>query len=150
MICLLFSVSDMNRVLGTKLGYVPINLPLMLADGRMPFAQVVMDATGSKACTTIFVLILLLVFANAPRANTIAASRTLLAFGRDGMLPYGHLFTVVKYGEPVYGVALSVILALLLGLVQFGPLAAFNSLLGGATLFSFLSYSEYLDAFSHT
>jgi amino acid transporter len=101
-----------------------------------------MDATGSKAATTIFILIVLIVFSNATRGNCISASRCLLAFARDDMLPYGKYFTVVKFGEPVWGIVLSVAVSLVIGLVQFGPAAAFNSLLGGSTIFLFVSYSE--------
>lgn len=97
-----------------------------------------MDATNSRVATTIFLLIVLIVFSNATRGNTISASRALLAFGRDGMLPYGHLFTVCILGEPVWGIVLSMVVALLVGLVQFGPAAAFNSLLGGSTIFFFM------------
>ena len=100
-----------------------------------------MDATGSKAATTIFLAIVLVVFSNATRGNTISASRALLAFGRDGMLPYGHLFTICVLGEPVWGIVLSVVVALLVGLVQFGPAAAFNSLLGGSTIALFMAYA---------
>jgi amino acid transporter len=56
------------------------------------------------------------------------------------MLPYPHLFTYVRLGEPVWGIVLSVVVALIVGLVQFGPAAAFNSLLGGSTIFLFISY----------
>lgn len=140
-VCLLFSIEDLDRVLNTPYRYVLTLDSYKSVDDRLPFAQVVMDATGSKACTTIFILIILIVFSNATRGNTISASRTLLAFGRDGMLPYGHYFTVVRLGEPVWGIVLSVIVSLLVGLVQFGPAAAFNSLLGGATIFFFISYS---------
>ncbi|WVR04219.1 hypothetical protein IAU60_001219 [Kwoniella sp. DSM 27419] len=122
-VCILFSISDVERVLGT-----------------LPFAQICMDATGSKAATSIFILIILIVFSNATRGNCISASRTLMAFARDGMLPYGDLFMVVKLGEPVWGIVISVFVALLVGLVQFGPAAAFNSLLGGSTIFFFISY----------
>ncbi|WWC87420.1 uncharacterized protein L201_002309 [Kwoniella dendrophila CBS 6074] len=126
-VCVLFSISDLDRVLGTSYG--------------LPFAQICMDATNSKAATTIFILILLIVFSNATRGNTISAGRTLMAFARDGMLPYGSIFMTVKLGEPIYGIILSVIIALLVGLVQFGPAAAFNSLTGGSTIFFFISYT---------
>ncbi|WVW79036.1 hypothetical protein I302_100999 [Kwoniella bestiolae CBS 10118] len=126
-VCVLFAISDVDRVLGTTYG--------------LPFAQICMDATNSRAATTIFILILLIVFSNATRGNTISAGRTLMAFARDGMLPYGHVFMTVKLGEPIYGIILSVIIALLVGLVQFGPAAAFNSLTGGSTIFFFISYT---------
>lgn len=114
----------------------------MVLNRSLPFAQICMDATGSKAATTVFILIVLVVFSNATRGNCISASRCLLAFGRDGMLPYGHYFTIVKLGEPVWGIVLSVVISLIVGLVQFGPAAAFNSLLGGSTIFFFVSYSR--------
>lgn len=100
-----------------------------------------MDATGSRAATTVFLLIVLIVFSNATRGNTISASRALLAFGRDGMLPYGHLFTVCVLGEPIWGIVLSVFVALLVGLVQLGPAAAFNSLTGSSTIALFMAYA---------
>ena len=109
--------------------------------GRLPFTQLVMDATGSKAVTTLFLIIILIIFSNATRGNTISASRALLAFGRDDMLPYGHLFTVCVLGEPIWGITLSMVVALLVGLVQFGPAAAFKSLTGSATVFLFLAYA---------
>ena len=109
--------------------------------GSLGFSQIIMDTTGSKAATTVFLLILLIIFSNAPRANCIGVSRILLAFGRDEMIPYADWFTVVKLGEPIWGIVLSVVVALVVGLVQFGPAAAFNSLLGGSTIFSFISYS---------
>ncbi|WWC67432.1 uncharacterized protein I206_101340 [Kwoniella pini CBS 10737] len=126
-VCILFAISDVGRVLGTGYG--------------LPFAQICMDATNSKAATTIFILILLIVFSNATRGNTISAGRTLMAFARDGMLPYGSVFMTVKLGEPIYGIIISVVIALLVGLVQFGPAAAFNSLTGGSTIFFFISYT---------
>ena len=52
-----------------------------------------MDATGSKAATTVMLFIVWLIFCNAVRGIAMTASRVLLAFGRDGMVPYGKAFT---------------------------------------------------------
>lgn len=111
-----------------------------LTDRRLPFAQVAMNATGSTAASTILVMIILVIFCNAVRGSAMSASRTLLAFGRDGMLPYSEAFTYCFLGEPLWGTILTVTVSLLAGMVQFGPAAAFNSLLGSSTIMLFLSY----------
>lgn len=101
-----------------------------------------MNATGSVVGSTILVLILLVVFTNAVRGSAMSASRTLLAFGRDNMLPYSEAFTYCVLGEPLWGTVLTIVVSLVVGLVQLGPTAAFNSLVGSSTVLLFLSYSE--------
>lgn len=103
-----------------------------------------MDATGSKAATTVMLFIVWLIFCNAVRGIAMTASRVLLAFGRDGMVPYGKAFTHLVCGEPVLGTVVTVVVALIVGLVQLGPEAAFNSLLGSAAITAFMAYGTSL------
>lgn len=126
-ISILFCIRDIDEVLGTA--YL------------LPFAQVCMDATGSVAATSIFLLIPALMFINTVRGIAMTASRVLLSLGRDNALPYSSKFTVVKFGEPIYGVTLSLFVMLLCGLVQLGPSAAFNSLTGSATIMFEITYT---------
>ena len=72
----------------------------------------------------------------------MTATRVLFAFGRDGMLPYGHVFGYTCFGEPVVGTVLTVLVSLTVGLVQLGPGAAFYSLLGSSTILTFTCYGE--------
>ncbi|KAK1925230.1 amino acid/polyamine transporter I [Papiliotrema laurentii] len=125
-LAMLFSVSDIEAVLGTAYA--------------LPFAQVVMDATGSKAATTLFVAIPAVLFMNSSRGISACASRVLLSMGRDNVLPFSKSFEIVKMGEPLVGLALSTVVAILLGLVQLGSTAAFNSLLGSATIMFQFTY----------
>lgn len=111
--------------------------------GRLPFAQIVMNATGSKAATTLFLIIPALLFMNSSRGVCACAARVLMSMGRDQILPHSHIFQIVKMGEPVIGLALSSAVALLLGLVQLGSTAAFNSLLGTSTIMFQITYGGY-------
>jgi len=101
-----------------------------------------MDATGSRAATTIFILIPSLLFVNSVRGIVITASRVLMSLGRDNVLPYPKVWGHTVRGEPVAGLAISIIVPLLCGLVQLGSASAFASLLGAATIVFELSYGE--------
>lgn len=87
---------------------------------------------------------------NSARGISLTAARVLLSLGRDKVLPYSQWFQIVKLGEPVWGLALSLVVALLAGLVQLGSTAAFNSLLGSATIFYELTYGEWRVCFPET
>jgi choline transport protein len=102
-----------------------------------------MDATGSKAATTLFVAIPAVLFMNSSRGISACASRVLLSMGRDNVLPFSKSFEIVKMGEPLVGLALSTVVAILLGLVQLGSTAAFNSLLGSATIMFQFTYGGF-------
>lgn len=110
---------------------------------RLAFTHIIHNATQSTTATTILVLVVLLMFLNTVRGIAMTAARVLLAFGRDGMLPYGHVFAYTCYGEPVVGTLLTVAVSLVAGLVQLGPAAAFHSLLGSSTILSFMCYGTY-------
>jgi amino acid transporter len=113
----------------------------MLTDEyRLPFAQLCLDSTGSAAATTIFLVIPSLLFMNSSRGICLTAARVLMSLGRDNVLPRSDLFQIVKLGEPIYGLCLSFMVALLCGLVQLGSTAAFSSLLGAATIMFQLTY----------
>lgn len=115
---------------------------IFFANDSLPFAQICMDATGSQAATTIFLLIPVLLFVNSVRGIVITAARVLLSLGRDKVMPRAEMWTHTFRGEPIYGVVLSVLVPLLCGAVQLGPSSAFNSLLGGAVIVFELSYGE--------
>jgi choline transport protein len=119
-----------------------------IADNRLPFAQICMDATGSQAATTIFLLIPILLYVNSVRGIVITAARVLLSLGRDKVMPKAEMWTHTWRGEPIYGVLLSVLVPLLCGAVQLGPSSAFNSLLGGAVIVFELSYGKSHKEFS--
>lgn len=98
------------------------------------------NATRSTAASTTLILLILVIFLNTVRGIAMTATRVLFAFGRDGMLPYGHVFGYTCFGEPVVGTVLTVLVSLTVGLVQLGPGAAFYSLLGSSTILTFTCY----------
>lgn len=68
------------------------------------------------------------------------AGRILLAFGRDGMIPFPQYWLYIRSGEPVFGILFTICVHLILGLVQLAPAAAFISLLGSSVIFTFTAY----------
>jgi len=115
----------------------------------LPFAQICLNATGSKAATTVFVLIPCLLLVNSVRGIVITASRVLMSLGRDNVLLYPELWTKTVHGEPALGLAVTIVVPLLCGLVQLGSASAFASLLGAATIAFELSYGENLLRYRH-
>lgn len=111
---------------------------------RLPFAQVVLDATGSKAATVIFLLIPAILFMNSSRGICACAARVMLSVSRDNVLPRSKSLQMMWRGEPIIGLVLSTAVALLLGLVQLGSTAAFSSLLGSSVILFQITYGEPL------
>ncbi|WWC62351.1 uncharacterized protein I303_104947 [Kwoniella dejecticola CBS 10117] len=127
LLAMLFCITDITSVVSTP--YI------------LPFAQICMDTTGSRGATTIFLLIPSILFINSVRGITLTASRVLMALGRDNVLPYPKVWSITIRGEPVYGLAISVVVPLVCGLVQLGSTSTFNSLTGAATIVFEISYA---------
>ncbi|OCF40042.1 hypothetical protein I317_06180 [Kwoniella heveanensis CBS 569] len=126
LVSMLFCVVDLERVLSTPYG--------------LPFAQIALDATSSKAATVIFILIPTMLLLNTCRGISMGASRVLLSLARDNVLPYPKVWCYTYRGEPIVGLAVSLLVPLSCGLVQLGSTAAFNSLLGAAVIVFQVSY----------
>jgi amino acid transporter len=60
---------------------------------------------------------------------TVAASRCTWAFARDEAIPGAKIFSIVndKLGVPVYALALTTVVQMLLGLINLGSSSAFNA-----------------------
>ncbi|WVW83085.1 hypothetical protein I302_105103 [Kwoniella bestiolae CBS 10118] len=127
LLAMLFCITDVDHVMSTP--YI------------LPFAQICMDTTKSRAAATIFLLIPSILFMNSVRGITLTGSRVLMALGRDKVLPYPDIWTITFRGEPVYGLALCVFVPLVCGLIQLGSTATFNSLTGAATIVFEISYA---------
>ncbi|WWC88938.1 uncharacterized protein L201_003853 [Kwoniella dendrophila CBS 6074] len=72
---------------------------------------------------------------------TLTGARVLMALGRDNVLPRPQIWSITFRGEPIYGLALCVIVPLICGLIQLGSTSTFNSLLGAATIVFEISYA---------
>jgi choline transport protein len=150
LLSLLFCLSDIEAGLETAYGLVGREFDLRaqmltgLRCGRLPFAQICMDATGSKAATTVFLIIPTLLLCYGSRGCQLTASRIMLSLGRDSGLPWSRSFTKIRSGEPYIGLIVSSVVPLLAGLVQIGATSAFNSLLGTAVILLQASYGKSL------
>ncbi|WWC93171.1 hypothetical protein V866_000004 [Kwoniella sp. B9012] len=127
LLAMLFCITDVDHVMSTL--YV------------LPFAQLCLDTTKSKAAATVFLLIPSILFMNSVRGITLTGSRVLMALGRDKVLPYTDLWCITFRGEPVYGLGLCVVVPLICGLIQLGSTSTFNSLTGAATIVFEISYA---------
>jgi choline transport protein len=103
-----------------------------------------MNTTGSRAGTTLLLLVPLLLLVNSVRGIVITGARVLLSLGRDRVLPHAQVWTRTWRGEPIFGVIVCVLVPLVCGAVQLGPSSAFNSLLGGAVIVFEISYGGYI------
>lgn len=87
------------------------------------FARVMGSTSGGMALT----LLVLIICVFCSISITVAASRCTWAFARDNALPFSGIWATVdkKYGVPVWALALTTIVQMLLGLVNLGSSSAF-------------------------
>lgn len=110
-----------------------------------PFMEAFLQALRSLPWATAYtsILLVLLIFANV--AVLAATSRTTYAFARDNGLPFsnylGHLHERSKL--PIWALAFSVTITMLLGLINIGSSTAFNAVI---SLVVAAYYSSYFNA----
>jgi amino acid transporter len=81
-ICLLFTIGDMEKVSNT-----PTALPII---------EVYYEATGSKAATNLFVVMIAIIILIAFFNVFASVSRLVWAFSRDNGLPFSSFFSKVS------------------------------------------------------
>ncbi|KAL8663236.1 MAG: hypothetical protein Q9168_008126 [Polycauliona sp. 1 TL-2023] len=105
-----------------------------------PYIQVFYNTTGSRAGTTVMVVLIALPTLCNTVNNVASASRQLYAFARDGGLPYSSTLSYVKpgYAIPLNSILICFLTTCLLSLINIGSTVAFNAIvsLGAAALFS--------------
>jgi choline transport protein len=77
-----FCITDLEAALSSSTGY--------------PFIEVFYASTGSKAGTTVMVLILVLLIICCDISMVATASRQAFAFARDDGLPFSHVWSRVR------------------------------------------------------
>ena len=82
-ICLLFTLGDVNRVTNTPTG--------------VPLIEVYYQATNSKGATTFLVLMPTLIVYLAVFNVFASASRLIWVFAKDKGLPFSNFFSTVSY-----------------------------------------------------
>ncbi|ETI28184.1 hypothetical protein G647_00633 [Cladophialophora carrionii CBS 160.54] len=115
LIAILFCIGNIDNALSTPTGFPFIEI----------FKQAVQTNGGATAMTA--VVLSLMIFATI--AVLAAASRMTWAFARDNGLPGSRFISQVEPRTklPLYSVALSVLITMLLGLINIGSSAAFNA-----------------------
>ncbi|KAF2426488.1 amino acid transporter [Tothia fuscella] len=124
-----YKLVDLDAALSSSTGY--------------PFIEVFHGATGSKAGTTVMVLIIVLLLITTNISMLATASRQIFAFARDDGLPFSHVWQkVVKIGVeiPLNGIFVSMAIPVILALINIGSTAAFNSIVGLLIAAEFTSY----------
>lgn len=115
-----------------------------LADAPLgfPFMQIYLDATKSRAGTTVMSIMVILIAIAATIAGVISTSRTLWAFARDQATPFHETLSRVhpQLQIPLRAVAVVVVLQFLLGFIYLGNDTAFNAILSMAIIGLYLSY----------
>lgn len=112
-----------------------VQMLLNVASGQ-PIGQLFKTVTGSAAGGFGLLFLILGIWLFAGIGALTAASRCTYAFARDGAIPGSRWLgtTNQKLGIPLWGLVLSTLVDVLLGLIYFGSTAAFTSFTGVATI----------------
>ncbi|EXJ61484.1 uncharacterized protein A1O5_11800 [Cladophialophora psammophila CBS 110553] len=115
LIAILFCIGNIDNALSSATGF--------------PFIEIFKQAVNSNGGATALTSIVLSLMIFATIAVLAAASRMTWAFARDNGLPGSRFISQVEPRTklPLYSVALSVLITLLLGLINIGSSAAFNA-----------------------
>ncbi|KAI9843919.1 MAG: hypothetical protein M1838_002415 [Thelocarpon superellum] len=128
LLVLLYSIGDVNSVLGTPTGY--------------PVIQIFYNTTGSLAATNAMTALVISGVCFAILGQLAAASRVTWAFSRDGGIPFSKYFAHVdpKRAVPHRAVTLIVCLSFLWGLINLGSTTAFSAVISFTTSVLNISY----------
>lgn len=90
MICIMFTVGDVDRALASPTGY--------------PIIEVLFMATKSHAATTVMMCFIVFMGIVAIFSTLASVSRLVWAFARDRGLPFSDFFAYVSKHQPVRGI----------------------------------------------
>jgi choline transport protein len=128
MLLCLFSISDVEAVLGTPTGY--------------PYIEIMNQATRSRAGATAIIALTLTITLAATFGTLASVSRLTWAFARDDGLPFSSYFKHVdpRYKVPGRAVGLVSMVIVLLSLINIGSSVALNAILSLSTIALYTSY----------
>ncbi|KAF2840590.1 amino acid permease [Patellaria atrata CBS 101060] len=127
-ICLLFTVGDLDRVLASPTGY--------------PIIEVYYQATKSKAGTNVMMVMIMIVVFVSCFSIFASVSRLIWAFARDRGMPFSDFFSQVHptLKIPVNALGFLSAMCCLLALINIGSTVAFYAILSLSTLGLYMSY----------
>ena len=123
--------------------YAMDNVATILATPtKMPFTELVYQATGSRAAAVIFSLISAICFINGTNGCVTSGSRLLWAMARDNGSPFSNYLSKIdpKLHVPVRAILMAALFNVLFGLLYLGPTVAFNAYIASCTIFLNASY----------
>ncbi|KAI9756785.1 MAG: DNA replication protein psf2 [Chaenotheca gracillima] len=128
LIAVLFCINDADAVLNSATGY--------------PFIEIFRESAGSNAGATAMVAVVLALDIFASFGYLASSSRMMWAFARDHGLPGSKYLARVepKTALPLWSIALTVLISLLLALINVGSTEAFNAILSLVISGFFCSY----------
>jgi choline transport protein len=117
------------------------DVEVVLAD-PLPILQVYYQATGSKAATNFFVVVLAVLVTVAFFNCFASTSRLLWAFSRDNGLPFSTTFARIHpdLKLPLNALVLVAVCVCLLSLINIGSSTAFNAILSLVAFAIYISY----------
>jgi choline transport protein len=126
MIIVLFCIGDPDRV----------------STSTLPIIEVYYQATGSRAATNLFVIMLLFIIFVSFINVFASVSRLLWAFARDDGLPFSRVFAKVHptLKMPVNALCAVAVVLSLLALINIGSSTAFNAFISLPALALYISY----------
>ena len=113
-----------------------------VVNSPLPYAELFLQITGSKAITTFILCWVTLVLFSCLTGQWITCGRLAWAFARDGGLPFSSFFAHISknFDFPVRTTVLALIFSCCYGLLYLVSTTAFNSIITSAVLFSNISY----------
>ncbi|KAF1846141.1 amino acid transporter [Cucurbitaria berberidis CBS 394.84] len=114
----------------------------LVSASPLPIIQVYYQATGSRAATNLFVVMLLFIIFVSFFNVFASVSRLVWAFSRDDGLPFARVFASVhpRFKMPVNALCLIAVCLVLLALINIGSSTAFNAFISLPALALYISY----------
>ncbi|KAL6241072.1 hypothetical protein RBB50_011975 [Rhinocladiella similis] len=125
---LCFTVGDQASAAASATGY--------------PFIQVLYNATGSLAGTSVLTAIIIVMMAACAVSEVAAASRQVWAFARDGGLPGSSWLSRISPGWniPLPAVTITLLVSALISLINIGSTVALNAITSLGAIATLISY----------
>jgi choline transport protein len=116
---------------------------LLASATGIPTAELILQATKSRAGATILNLMLAICFINGTVASITSTSRLMWCMARDNGIFFARTFAKIKYSldVPVYTILACSIFNALFGLLYLGPTVAFTAYMSSCTIFLNVSYA---------
>lgn len=127
-IVILFCLGDLEAALNTPTGY--------------PIIQVIYGATGSKAATSVFMVMIILTGLVSMFSSLASVSRLTWAFAKDNGLPFSNFFGAVHptLRIPLNALGLIAFIILLIQLINIGSTSALYAIVSLSTIGLYISY----------